>query len=166
MIIKENVAYNCKTKKLALEFLKLVEKEGIKWRSGDNPTTFDNFNKYGSDTCYEVHDGILSFCEKSFFEIQLEEPVIEFKGASKTEEEKFKVVFNDPATILFVDGEKYVCKAYKEKFDEEKALAITLCKYFGVSYSQLKKMIRGAKREGKSLKVKEEKKKPSKSKKS
>lgn len=58
-----------------------------------------------------------------------------------------KVIFNNPATILFINGKKYVSKAYQEQFDEEKAVAITLCKAFGVSYADIKRMIKGAKRQ-------------------
>lgn len=60
--------------------------------------------------------------------------------------EEAKVIFNPPATILYMNGKKYVSKAHEEDFDEEKALAITLCKAFGISYLELKRMIKNAKR--------------------
>lgn len=59
---------------------------------------------------------------------------------------RMKVIFNDPATILFVDGEKFVVKCHEEKFDEEKAVAIALLKSFGISYPDLKRIIKNAKR--------------------
>lgn len=40
-----------------------------------------------------------------------------------------KVVFNDPATIVFwTDGTKTVVKAVDEPFDKEKGLAMAICK--------------------------------------
>ena len=40
-----------------------------------------------------------------------------------------KVVFNDPATIVFwADGTKTVVKAVDEPFDKEKGLAMAICK--------------------------------------
>lgn len=59
---------------------------------------------------------------------------------------RMKVIFNDPATILFVDDEKFVVKCHEEEFDEEKAVAIALCKSFGISYPDLKRIIKNAKR--------------------
>ena len=58
-----------------------------------------------------------------------------------------KIIFNPPATILFRDGEKYISKCHEnDTYDEEKALAITLLKSFGISYLDLKRMISSAKR--------------------
>ena len=58
-----------------------------------------------------------------------------------------KIIFNPPATILFRDGEKYISKCHEnDTYDEEKALAITLLKSFGISYLDLKRMIAKAKR--------------------
>lgn len=56
------------------------------------------------------------------------------------------VIFNNPATILFVAGDKFVVKCHEEKFDEEKAVAIALLKSFGISYPDLKRIIKNAKR--------------------
>ena len=65
-------------------------------------------------------------------------------------EPKNEVIFNEPATILYKDGKKYVCKCDKEdKFSEELGLALCLLKSFGVSYSDFKELIKGAKRQGK-----------------
>lgn len=64
-------------------------------------------------------------------------------------EPKNEVIFNEPATILYKDGKKYVCKCDKEdKFSEELGLALCLLKSFGVSYSDFEKLLKGAKRQG------------------
>lgn len=60
-----------------------------------------------------------------------------------------KVIFNPPATILFMNGKKYVSKAHNEEFDEEKGLLMCLAKANGITHLQLKKMLKGAKRSGK-----------------
>lgn len=60
-----------------------------------------------------------------------------------------KVIFNPPATILFMNGKKYVSKAHNEEFDEEKGLLMCLAKANGITHLQLKKMLKGAKRNGK-----------------
>lgn len=68
-----------------------------------------------------------------------------------------KIIFNDPATIVFANGERYVSKSYNEAFDEEKGLALTLLKAFGISYLDLQRMIKGATvQEKKAPKKKEE----------
>ena len=63
---------------------------------------------------------------------------------------KTEVIFNEPATVLYKDGKKYVCKCDKEdKFNEELGLAMCLLKSFGVSYSDFEEMLKGAKRQNK-----------------
>lgn len=65
-------------------------------------------------------------------------------------EPKTKVIFNEPATVLYKDGKKYVCKCDKEdKFSEELGLALCLLKSFGVSYSDFEQLLKGAKRQNK-----------------
>ena len=59
-----------------------------------------------------------------------------------------KVIFNPPATILYIDGRKYVSKAHNEEFDEEKGLLMCLAKANGITHLQLKRMIKNAKRQG------------------
>lgn len=50
---------------------------------------------------------------------------------SKYKPEIVKVIFNDPATIVFwFDGSKTVVKADGEKFDPEKGLAMAISKKF------------------------------------
>lgn len=65
------------------------------------------------------------------------------KGHKKKE---VKVIFNNPATILYINGKKYVSKAHEEQFDEEKGLLMCLAKANGVSHLKLQRMIKGAKR--------------------
>ena len=63
--------------------------------------------------------------------------------------DKNKVIFNEPATVLYKDGKKYVSKCDKEdKFSEELGLALCLLKSFGVSYSDFEKLLNSAKRQG------------------
>lgn len=59
-------------------------------------------------------------------------------------EPKYKVIFNAPATILFVDGKKYVSKAHDEPFDKEKGLLMCLAKANGISHLDLQRMIKNA----------------------
>ncbi len=64
-------------------------------------------------------------------------------------EPKTEVIFNEPTTVLYKDGKKYVCKCDKEdKFSEELGLALCLLKSFGVSYSDFEELLKGAKRQG------------------
>lgn len=57
-----------------------------------------------------------------------------------------RVIFNPPATILFVGGKKYVSKAHNEEFDEEKGLLMCLAKANGISHLDLKRMLANATR--------------------
>ena len=59
-------------------------------------------------------------------------------------DKKYEVIFNDPATILIVDGKKYISKAYEEPFDKEKGLLMCLAKANGIKHSDLEKMIKSA----------------------
>lgn len=78
----------------------------------------------------------------------------EYKKEKKTMETGFtikainsidKVIFNDPATIVYTkDGGRYVTKAYKEDFDSEKGLALAILKSFGISYLDLQRLIKSA----------------------
>lgn len=61
-----------------------------------------------------------------------------------SEQNKPKVIFNPPATILFINGKKYVSKAHNEPFDEEKGLLMCLAKAQGITHLELKRMIKGA----------------------
>ena len=59
---------------------------------------------------------------------------------------KDKVIFNPPATILYIKGKKYVSKAHDEKFDEEKGLLMCIAKAYGITHLELKRMIKNASR--------------------
>ena len=63
--------------------------------------------------------------------------------------QKPQLIFNPPATILIINGKKYVAKAHEEEFDEEKGLLMCLAKANGYSHLDIKKMISGAKRQEK-----------------
>lgn len=66
-------------------------------------------------------------------------------------ERKDKVIFNQPATILYKDGKKYVSKCESnERFDEEKGLIMCLLKSHGYTYGDIERLLKGAKRYGKS----------------
>lgn len=73
------------------------------------------------------------------------------KGEKKVNNYKF--IFNDPATILFVNGKKYVAKAHDEEFDCEKGVLVCLMKSFGISHLDLKRMIKNAKVQSKGKKT-------------
>lgn len=81
--------------------------------------------------------------------------VEEIKEKREMKNNKYTVIFNGPATILFVDRmsycekEKYVAKAYNEEFDAEKGLALALLKSFGISYLDLKRILKNAKYQNK-----------------
>lgn len=74
--------------------------------------------------------------------VNLGEEKMEFKKVNKLGVEK--VIFNAPATILFRNGKKYITKSYQEEFDQEKGLALALLKSFGISYLDLKRMLKDA----------------------
>lgn len=58
---------------------------------------------------------------------------------------KAKVIINDPAVILMIDGQKYVSKAMKgEPFDPEKGLLMCLFKWKGNTNSDLKRLLKNA----------------------
>ena len=52
-----NIRVHCKTEEEANDFLKLCDKNGIKWSSGENTTEENYFNRYSSDTTYGFYYG-------------------------------------------------------------------------------------------------------------
>lgn len=75
---------------------------------------------------------------------------------AKSKEEKkvmkkkdIRVIYNNPVTILYMNGKRFISKAHEEQFDEEKGLLMCLAKANGVSHLELKRMIKGAKRQTK-----------------
>lgn len=78
------------------------------------------------------------------------EIIKERKSMKNFKTNKYRVIVNDPAVILFVtDGihtaQKYVSKAHNEPFDVEKGLLMCLAKANGISHLDLKRMIKSAK---------------------
>ena len=58
-----------------------------------------------------------------------------------------RVIYNEPVTILYMNGKKYISKAHEEEFDYEKGLLMCLAKANGICHSELKRMVRNAKRQ-------------------
>ena len=64
-----------------------------------------------------------------------------------SEEPKFKLIFNKPATILFYKGKKYIVKATKgDKFDEEKGFLLAFAKAQGLGYREIENIVKAAKK--------------------
>lgn len=77
---------------------------------------------------------------------EIERKRIVIKNNKNNTNNDTKVIFNDPATILFINGNKYVSKVHNEPFDEEKGLLMCLAKANGISHLELQRMIKNAKR--------------------
>ncbi|WP_438848103.1 hypothetical protein [Anaerocaecibacter muris] len=58
-----------------------------------------------------------------------------------------RVIFNNPTTILIVNGKKYIAKAHNEEFDEEKGLLMCLAKASGYTHANLKALLKSAQRQ-------------------
>lgn len=58
-----------------------------------------------------------------------------------------RVIFNNPTTILIVNGKKYIAKAHDEEFDEEKGLLMCLAKASGYTHANLKALLKSAQRQ-------------------
>lgn len=62
-------------------------------------------------------------------------------------EPQFKLIFNEPATVLFYNGKKYIVKATKgDKFDEEKGFLLAFAKAHGLGYREIENIVKAAKR--------------------
>lgn len=61
---------------------------------------------------------------------------------------RFEVIFNKPTTILKYNGKTYISRPHNEEFDEEKGVLMCLVKALGISHSDLKRIIKNAKRQG------------------
>lgn len=95
------------------------------------------------------------------YSVQVDYPKLPTRSSIVDKAATFKargmeVIFNPPATILYVGGNKYVSKAYGEDFDEEKGLLMCLAKAAGITNLELKRMIKNAKRPDKKSKNKKE----------
>ena len=53
-----------------------------------------------------------------------------------------KVIFNDPATIVFFGDDKIVSKCHEEQFDEKKGLLMCIAKAHGCTHSHLKAILK------------------------
>lgn len=53
-----------------------------------------------------------------------------------------KVIVNGPATVLFIEGKKYVAKCHDEPFDITKGILVCIVKYSGFSYSHIKSWLK------------------------
>lgn len=89
-----------------------------------------------------LYDSIAKFCSSPF----QQGGTITFCLAKPTDN-KMRVIFSPPATILFVGDKKYVSKAHDEEFDEEKGLLMCLAKANGISHLKLKKLLASATRQ-------------------
>ena len=67
--------------------------------------------------------------------------------SKKMSNNKIKVIFNNPVTVLYYKGKKYVSKAHDETFDEEKGLLMCLAKANGISHLELKRILKNAQRQ-------------------
>ena len=77
---------------------------------------------------------------------EIERKRIMLKNNKNNINNDIKVIFNNPATILFINGNKYVSKVHNEPFDEEKGLLMCLAKANGISHLELQRIIKNAKR--------------------
>lgn len=53
-----------------------------------------------------------------------------------------KVIVNGPATVLFIEGKKYVAKCHDEEFDVTKGVLVCIAKYMGVTHSRIKAILK------------------------
>ena len=58
---------------------------------------------------------------------------------------KIRVIFNNPCTILYVNGEKYISRVTAgEEFDKEKGFLMCFAKAFGLTNSNLRNIVENA----------------------
>lgn len=109
---------------------------------------------------YKVTENCWCFAEEDISYTPFSEDIKNRKEKKEMKTDIYidKIIFNDPATIVYTkDGNRYVTKAYQENFDKEKGLAISLLKAFGISYLDLQRLIKSATvQEKKAPKKKEE----------
>jgi len=58
---------NCKTEKLAREFLSLCECKGFKWCSGEKLLSNMEWDKYKGDTCYHFGECKMEYCSVEYY---------------------------------------------------------------------------------------------------
>lgn len=105
----------------------------------------------------EVNKAIIEYADRKECDEYINKKEKRQQALYKDFKRKSQVVFNSQATILYMNGKKYVSKAYKEDFDPEKGLLMCLAKASGITYLDLKRMIKGAtKQKDKHLKTNKE----------
>ena len=85
----EKIAIHCKTKDQFIEVLKIFEKKGWKWNSGNNPLYgIDFWNRYKEKTCIEYKDEFV-FAYKELYRERAWK-IISFKNFLKIKKRKTK----------------------------------------------------------------------------
>lgn len=175
--IKTGAYYKFNSKEDYIDFLETAEKEGFIWNCGSKPTdetmreiyVYENFYiladkrlLYGRD--YSTHSTATLWTKETPKEITVTMNACDdriyltghkFNTLYKGDFKEMKIIINEPAVVLIKNGKKYVSKAYNQEFDPEVGLAMCLLKSFGVSYLDLKRMLKSAAIQNK--KVKKEK---------
>lgn len=109
LYVREKIAVHCDTEEKAINFLKLADKFGYRWTSGDSLKLKTNYDRYGNETCYDLI--LCQFCRKEFYK-----------------QENYKIIkFQPNPKDLLEDGFKVVYRDEKERF----VLARTLHDYLG-----------------------------------
>ena len=104
------------------------------------------FVKFGGKL-YEVKHGEYRHSVNQYPEMSIEVEISPRTMVGRDEFEIKRVIFNDPATIVFwTDGTKTVVKAVDEEFDKEKGLAMAIAKKAmgnkGNYFNRIKKWIK------------------------
>ena len=82
--IKGKYAVNCKTEKLADEFLSYCNKLGIKWCTGETLVSYNQWEIYKQETSYHCNQFGVQFSSVGLYERECEYIVIEFAGLEDT----------------------------------------------------------------------------------
>jgi len=75
--VGEGVVVNCKTEKLANQFLKLADKFGYKWCTDETYIRANRFEEYKNKTCYNLNYG--TYCSINYSK-EMNYNIIEFNG--------------------------------------------------------------------------------------
>ena len=88
---KPNVAYHAETREEAIRLLNEAHRQGFKWNNGDSYLSGDNWNHYGSSTCYVINEGYCSpkiYLEASNYYIIKVKDLFNLKNINKDEIQK------------------------------------------------------------------------------
>ncbi len=78
--LENGMVVHCSTEDQANKFLEICDKQGIVWGSGNKTTNYNNWDKHGPETCYNVvEDWGLMVCSKQFYLEEMGAKVIEFE---------------------------------------------------------------------------------------